>query len=154
MRLLAEGVPVDLEAALVKRHCGNAPPLMARGLGWDYAHKGAHRLWRPELGLVDVLQLGELVGVEPFFRFGGLELLERLPERFLDARAPLSRVRRIHQPGLQTERERAVQAVEQGAAGVSVGRLVERRDKPPQMVLGKLALLAPGGRTRRPSFSR
>src|ERR671914_1552852 len=63
MRLLAEGVPVDLEAALVERHCGDAPPLMARGLGWDYAHKGTHQLWRAELGLVDVLRLRELVGV-------------------------------------------------------------------------------------------
>src|ERR687896_380708 len=71
MRLLAEGVPVDLEAALVERHCGNAQPHMPRGLGWYYAHKGAHRLWGAELGPVDVLRLGELVGGEPLFPFCG-----------------------------------------------------------------------------------
>jgi hypothetical protein len=130
---------------------------MAGRLGWDNAHKGAPPLGGSEVGLVDVLGLGELVGVvgvEPFSRFGGLELLERLPECLLNARAPLWRVRRVHQPGLQTETERAVQAAEQGAAGVSVGRLVKRPDKPPQMVVSKPALLAPSGRTRRPSFTR
>src|SRR5918992_3863511 len=67
MRLLAEGVPVDLEAALVERHCGNAQPLMPRGLGWDYAHKGAHRLWRGLLRALDVLRpRGNVRGGAPF----------------------------------------------------------------------------------------
>src|SRR5918992_4454677 len=72
MRLLAEGVPVDLEAALVERHCGNAQPLMPRGLGWDYAHKGAHRLWRGLLGLIDVFPPRGNLGGGALFPSGGV----------------------------------------------------------------------------------